>query len=133
VLRDESPELPAGRGQQILLVDDESAILQTARMMLEAHGYRTLIAGDGNHAVAIFKEKRGEIAAIVLDMMMPVVDGPATMVALRALDPRVRIIAASGLQATAEEAVAAGARTFLPKPFSEGQLLSAVHHVLQPS
>jgi nitrogen-specific signal transduction histidine kinase len=132
-LPDESPELPSGRGQQILIVDDESAILQTARMMLEAHGYRTLTAGDGNHAVAIFKEKRGEIAAIVLDMMMPVVDGPATMAALRALDPRVRIIAVSGLQATAEEAVAAGARTFLPKPFSEGQLLSAVHHVLQPS
>jgi signal transduction histidine kinase len=130
--RDESPELPTGRGQQILVVDDESSILQTASMMLEAHGYRTLTAGDGNLAIAIFKEKRGEIAAIVLDMMMPVVDGPATIAALRALDPRVRIIAASGLQATSGAAIAAGARTFLPKPFSGGQLLSAVQRVLQP-
>jgi CheY-like chemotaxis protein len=132
-LRDESQELPRGRGQQILIVDDESAILQTARMMLEAHGYRTLTAGDGNQAVAIFKEKRGEVAAVVLDMMMPGIDGPATMAVLRALDARVRIIAASGLRANAAPAVAAGARVFLPKPYSEGQLLSAVRHVLQPS
>lgn len=121
-----------GNGELVLLVDDEPAILVTARVTLEGNGYRVLTAQHGSEAVALFKQHQGEIQVVVLDMMMPVMDGLATLDALQELDPAVRVIAASGLLTTGrvDDAVASGARVFLQKPYSDEQLLSAVGDVL---
>src|SRR5262249_38251567 len=107
-----------GAGECVLLVDDEKPILAIVGARLGSHRNRVLTASDGAAALAAYEEHKGRVAVVVLDMMMPGLDGPAVMQGLRRLDPGVRILASSGLQPTgrAAEAVAAGARAFLHKP-----------------
>jgi two-component system, cell cycle sensor histidine kinase and response regulator CckA len=135
VLDEEIPvatDLPRGHGELILVVDDEVAIREITRHTLEAFGYRTVSASDGSEAVALFAENRGEVAAVVLDMMMPLMDGPMTIRALARLDPKVRILATSGL-ASREQAHgpdAAGVKGFLAKPYTADKLLQTLAAIL---
>jgi two-component system, cell cycle sensor histidine kinase and response regulator CckA len=99
------------------------------RRMLEAFGYRVLLASDGAQAVAVYAKHKDEIAVVLTDMMMPVMDGPATIRALRAMRPDVRIIAASGLHGR-EVVASAGVPIFLSKPYSAETLLTALRRVL---
>jgi PAS domain S-box-containing protein len=124
--------LPLGHGELILVVDDETAIREITKGTLETFGYRALTASDGAEALAVFADRRDEIRAVVLDMMMPIMDGPQTMRALERLDPEVRIIATSGLgaQERITEAARAGATVFLPKPYTASQLLEALADIL---
>ncbi len=130
---DAEPEpLPRGHGDLVLVVDDEQAILTTLSRALERHGYRVLTARDGAEAVALYARHGSEIAVVITDMMMPVMDGPATIVALQRLNPQVRIIGASGLDANGKVAKAAGSgvKHFLPKPYSATTLLCTLHEVI---
>jgi CheY-like chemotaxis protein len=126
-------EIPNGAGEVVLLVDDEKAILTTTRMVLESANYRVLPANGGAEAVQAFRQNADVIRAVILDMMMPGMDGPTTMSALAEIDPDVRIIAVSGLQATGAvgSAVSARARAFLQKPYGDAQLLQTLRAVLQ--
>ncbi len=92
-------QLPRGDGELILIVDDEEAIRLVARRTLEHFGYRVVLASNGAEAVAVYAQHRGEIAVVLTDMAMPVMDGAATIVALRRLDPQALVIASSGLDA----------------------------------
>ncbi|HEU4597787.1 MAG TPA: PAS domain S-box protein [Pyrinomonadaceae bacterium] len=125
-------DLPAGRGELVLVVDDEEAIRQITKGTLEAFNYRVLVAADGTEAVALYAQHREEVAAVLTDMMMPFMDGPATIRALVKMNPRVRVIAASGLGAgdKAAEAASAGAQIFLPKPFTAEKLLKTLAELL---
>ena len=107
------PELPMGHGELILVVDDESAIVLTVKATLESAGFRVLAAHDGREVLALFQIHQADIRAILLDMMMPVMDGPATIEALQRMDPHVRIIATSGLRLVGKDVrqIAAGARS----------------------
>jgi signal transduction histidine kinase len=120
-------DLPRGNGETILVVDDEAAIREITRRTLERAGYRVLLAADGSEAVAMFTAHRGTIAVVLTDMMMPVMDGPATIEALRAIDPAVRIVAASGLTMDAQ---AQHVKRFLPKPYRAETLLRALKDTL---
>ena len=124
--------LPAGRGETILVVDDEPSIREITRGMLESNGYCALTASEGAEAVALFRLRRGEIAAVITDLMMPVMDGATTIRALRAIDPAVRIIASSGFgtESTVTGAAAIGAAFFLKKPYSSGTLLRTLDELL---
>ncbi len=121
-----SPE--GGQGKLVLVVDDEEGVRRVMRRALERFGYRTLLAGNGAEAVSAFALHRGEIAIVITDMHMPVMDGPATVVALRTIDPNVRIVASSGAETDAKlaKARAAGVRHVLPKPYSAEQLLDVL-------
>ncbi len=121
-----------GRGEQILIVDDELLILVTAKAVLEASGYRVVTARGGAEALDLFRERHCGIAAVLLDMMMPGMDGPTAMAAMKAIDPNVKIIAASGLRLAQRpaEAFAAGAIAFLKKPFSDSELLHTLAKLL---
>ncbi|HEY8458853.1 MAG TPA: ATP-binding protein, partial [Blastocatellia bacterium] len=127
------PDLPMGNGELILVIDDESAIREVARETLSAFGYRAMIAGDGAEAMAVFVAHKDEVKAVITDMMMPYMDGPATIRALRRLDPNVKIIATSGLKAEDKIADAAqlGVKTFLPKPYTAEKLLKTVATALK--
>jgi two-component system cell cycle sensor histidine kinase/response regulator CckA len=81
-----------------MLVDDESLIVEVARAALESNGYRVTAAGGGAEAVAYYQHHGESVDAVLLDMMMPGIDGYATMDALRAINPNIRIIASSGLR-----------------------------------
>ena len=128
---EESP-LPRGHGETILLVDDEAPILAVTSQILEASGYRVLTATDGAEALALYERHRHEIAVVLTDMRMPVLDGPAMIQTLMPLNPSVKIIAASGLDLNDPMArfAGTGVRHFLGKPYSPGPLLKILRTVL---
>ncbi len=126
--------LPFGRGEWILVVDDEAAIREVARRTLERFGYQVVVASNGAEAVAAYASHTPRIDLVVTDMAMPIMDGPALTVALRSMDPNVRIIGSSGLKS--EGVNIAGIQTtlalFLPKPYTAETLLRAIDQVLRP-
>ncbi len=138
---DETPEspaearpeaLPRGAGELVLVVDDEPTVLNVTRRTLEAFGYRVITAADGAEAIGLHAIRRQEIDVVLTDMVMPVMDGPALIGALRRNDPAIRIIAASGLNGSdqASRASSAGVKDFLAKPYSAEALLDTLGHVL---
>ena len=127
------PELPRGAGELILIVDDEAPVRMVTSRMLEAFGYRAVVASDGAEAVAIYAARKEEIAAVITDMMMPVMDGSALIRALTSMRADVRIIAASGLhgpESDLQEGTGGAVKLFLPKPYSAETLLTGVQRVL---
>jgi PAS domain S-box-containing protein len=128
-------DLPMGNGELILVVDDENAIREIARETLRTFGYEVLTAGDGTEALALFAQHRDEVRCVVTDMMMPFMDGLATIRALRRLAPEVKVIVTSGLKANDKTAEAAqlGVTTFLHKPYTAEALLKALAAELKKS
>ena len=128
----EQARLPRGNGETVLVVDDEASILTITSQTLQAFGYRVLTATNGASAVAVYAERKNEIAVVLTDMMMPVMDGSATIHALLQINPAIKIIAASGLSANGTEVTAsgAGARHFLTKPYTAGTLLKTLRAIL---
>lgn len=126
-------EFPLGHNELILVVDDEESIRGITKGTLETFGYRVLVASDGTEAVALYAENKDEIQVVLTDMMMPFMDGPATIRALKRLNPQIKIIAASGLAAgdKATEAASLGVKTFLPKPYTAEKLLRTLAELLQ--
>jgi PAS domain S-box-containing protein len=130
-----SPEdLPPqkGHGELILVVDDETAIQEITRTSLEAHNYKILVASDGIEAIALYAQNREKISAVLMDIMLPSLDGLTAIRTLRKINPQVRIIASSGLMSDNKlSAVAAiGVNTFLSKPYTVNELLLSLHKVL---
>jgi CheY-like chemotaxis protein len=124
--------ISCGKGETILIVDDEISILSMTGQALNAFGYKVRTAVNGAQAVAIYAEHRKTIAAVVTDMSMPVMDGLSTIHALKEINPEVRIIAASGLNdhSSMTRAAVAGVRHFLSKPCSTETLLKTLQEVL---
>ena len=127
-----TPEPQMGQGEQILLVEDELAILEITKETLETFNYRVLTAADGVEAVTLYRQRKGEISIVVTDLMMPIMDGPALIRALRQIDPQVKVIAVSGLGSVAKltEAENLNVQAFLTKPYTTNKLLTALHEVL---
>ena len=125
--------LPRGNGEMVLLVDDEERLRTVARTMLDQFGYRVLLAANGAEAIALYAQKRDQIDIVLTDMAMPVMDGPATIVALRALYPEVKIIASSGLKSEGGNTMAAGSgvRHFVSKPYTAETILTVLADALQ--
>ncbi len=128
----EEPVLPRGNQELVLLVDDEAAVREITRQTLEAYGYRVLLAADGVEAVTLYSKHQNDIALVLTDMRMPVMDGSTTIQVLMKMNPEVCIIAASGINSNSGIAKAAGTgvRQFLPKPYTAETILRALHHVL---
>jgi PAS domain S-box-containing protein len=125
--------LPLGHGELILVVDDEEAIREITHGTLEAFGYTVLTASDGTEALALYADRKNEIAVVLTDMVMPFMDGPATIRALQRMNPKVRIIAASGLGTgqRAGEGTLEGVTIFLNKPYTAERLLTTLAQMLK--
>ena len=125
-------ELPRGRGQTILVIDDESAILQISKRTLEAVGYRVLLASNGPEGILLYTQNQEEISVVITDMMMPLMDGLTTVRELKRRNPDVRVIGASGINtsAMAGEVSAAGIEHFLAKPYTAETLLQLLRRVI---
>ena len=126
------PELARGSGEMVLIVDDEASIRLMTAQTLETFGYRVLVAADGAEAIAVYAQHQHDIAVVVTDMMMPVLDGPSMMQVLLRMNPKVRIIAVSGGTANRAQAGDAGkaVKRYLAKPFTAETLLSTIQGVL---
>jgi CheY-like chemotaxis protein len=125
--------IPPGRGETILVVDDERAFQELTRAIFNKYGYRVVTAGDGAEALALFAQQKGGIDLVVTDMMMPCVDGPATIRGLHRLKPGLPVIATSGLSDNEAATREFERTTFLLKPFTAESLLQAVSQSLRPS
>ena len=129
----ENADLPWGRNEQILVVDDEAAIRDITKTSLEAFGYRVITAHDGIDAIALYAQHKQEISAVLVDIMMPAMDGSTTIRTLQKINPQLKTIAMSGLVTSDKLTAAAnaGVKTFLTKPFTAKELLQTLQQLLR--
>jgi PAS domain S-box-containing protein len=121
------------KGQEtILFIDDEEMIVDVGRRMLEGLGYKVLTALGGQAGLNIFELNANRIDLVILDMIMPGLNGKETFEALRRLNPAVKVLLSSGysLNGPAGEIMASGCRGFIQKPFSAAELSAKVREVL---
>jgi CheY-like chemotaxis protein len=125
--------IPHGKGELILIVDDEENIRNVAEATLNKFGYKTVTAVDGTDALAVYSQKRDEIAVVLTDMAMPYMDGHALIRALKKMDPNIKTIAMSGLirDETTAELKSLNVNAFLSKPYSAEALLITLAEVLE--
>ncbi|MEA3207247.1 MAG: hypothetical protein QOE70_304 [Chthoniobacter sp.] len=121
-----------GKGERVLVVDDESPIRQALVGTLESNGYRAYTAEDGSDALALYFNRRDEIDLVLTDLAMAQMDGVSLVRSLRKLNPKVRVIVSSGhMQKEAMVILnGLGVHTFLDKPYSADKLLHALRSVL---
>ena len=124
-----------GQGELILFVDDEAQIREIAKIVLEKYNYRTLTASNGIEAIALYAQYTQDISAVLMDIMMPEMDGNTAIRTLRKINPRVKIIACSGLDTTVPLAHPAHTDVDLvvSKPYTAKDLLNSLHHLLHKS
>jgi CheY-like chemotaxis protein len=126
------PPAPLGRGELVLVVDDELGIREATREILEQHQYRVLTATDGRDALNLYLEERGNVQLVLTDLAMPVMGGVALVRALRELEPGLKVIAVSGLddEAKRTELATLGVNDVLMKPLRAAQLLGVLRRQL---
>lgn len=124
-------QYPRGHGELILLVDDDATVRFVATKVLTTYGYRILTAENGAEGIATYIMRREEVALVISDLMMPVMDGQTMIRRLLAVNPEVRIIVASGSLGCGEiKFPEDGVRYFLEKPYMTPALLNIVHAAL---
>jgi CheY-like chemotaxis protein len=126
------PELPAGGTETVLFVDDEESLRLLAREMLGSLGYTVLTARNGVEALALYAEKRGKIALVILDLIMPEMGGVETFRRMREIDPAARVLVSSGYAGDErpETLLPEGVAGFLQKPYRLGALAAAIRRAL---
>jgi PAS domain S-box-containing protein len=132
----EPEPLPArAGGELILVVDDEASLRAAIERVLKERGYTVITAANGAEALRLFAGRQREIRAVLTDMMMPVMDGPALIRALRPQAPRLPILAMSGIGETAafKELEALETVKLLTKPFERNVLLAELRRAVQSS
>ncbi len=125
-------EVIRGRGELVLIVDDEPEVREALVSTLQSSGYRVYAAEDGSDALALYFQRRGEIDVVLTDIAMENMDGVALVRSLRKLNPAVKVIASSGhFQSDNLSALnALGVDVILNKPYNAEKLLSALHAAL---
>jgi CheY-like chemotaxis protein len=119
-------ELPQGEGELVLIVEDDPAVQLANQSLLESYHYRTLLAKDGIEAIALYAKHKEAIQIVLMDIMMPNLDGISAVRTMKTMNPQVNIIAVSGLSAHRDAVLAAGAKIFLAKPYSVEDLLQGL-------
>ncbi len=122
----------SGRNELVLVVDDEEAIRDFARMVLESNGYRVILAEDGEQGLRAFEEHNGDISLVILDMVMPNMGGQEAFSRMRARDSGVRALLSTGYSQNgkAQEILDSGVMGFLQKPYRPNVLLAKVRSVI---
>ncbi len=128
---EEELTLPRGNAELVLLVDDEATVLESTQLLLENFGYRIMTAKDGVEALTLYQRYQAQISVILLDMMMPAMDGDTAISGLAAINPRVKIVATSGLSLSlADIEPNQKICDFLPKPYTVEKLLTVIQRAI---
>ena len=116
--------------QTVLIVDDEPDIVVLLRLALEAAGYATVEATDGEAALRVIKDRNPDV--VLLDIMMPVMDGWVTLEELHKSGdhPPVIMVTARTAARDHDRAIALGAEDFVTKPFEPAELLERMRQVM---
>jgi two-component system, chemotaxis family, chemotaxis protein CheY len=115
---------------RILVVDDEPDVVELLAEILAIGGFEPIPVLSGEAALAVYRAERPD--AVLLDLLMPTMDGLGTLAAIRRIDPeaRVAMLTGMGTQAAVTDALAAGARDFVLKPFDVAHVVSVVERLL---
>ena len=124
-----------GQSETILVVDDEPRLTELASIMLTDANYRVITASNGKEALELYEKHREEIRLVILDLMMPVMAGEECLGALLRMDPKVRVLVASGglRLGMAEDFKERGAKGFIKKPFDMLQFLEEIRKAIDES
>ncbi len=116
----------------ILLADDEEILCEMAKDMIETLGYKITICRDGKEAIEVYKKSWKDIDLIILDMVMPEMDGKDAYLAMRKINPDVKVLLSSGYSITgqARELLSKGVDDFIQKPYRKTELSQKIAKVL---
>ena len=123
-------ELPRGQGELILVVDDEASIRQMNETILTTYNYQVLTAQDGVEALKLYGQHQEAITVVLMDLMMPTMDGLRAIRALPKINPQVKIITTSGLSSDNSMIPIPNLKAFLPKPYTSEALLRTLNEVI---
>lgn len=123
---------PKGPLELIMIVDDEDFVTVLAQRVLADEGYRVITAKDGFQAIDFYRKLKDQIALIILDFTMPVMDGADVFNELLQLDPKAPVVLSSGFaeQDRLRGMLSRGLRGFIPKPYTQQKLLAQVRTTL---
>ena len=119
----------------VLLIDDEAVVREVGSEMLESMGISCIVADDGEKGIQIYKEKKDEVALVILDIEMPGISGDKVYNILREINPNLKILLTSGYAKSYLEAKyfkrKLGGMLFMPKPFQLDQLTQKLKAVMK--
>ena len=123
--------IPGGT-ETILLVDDEESIRELGAELLDSFGYKVITAGNGKEALEIYRVEKDRISLILLDLIMPVMDGKKCLEEILRVDSNAKVIIASGYSENgpANGVMAVGAKGFVQKPYNMRPLLNTIREIL---
>lgn len=133
------PEIPKkniksrpGQSALVLVIDDEEMIRTLASNILEKNGYRVITAENGTQGVEKYRENHEKIDAVILDMIMPEMDGSKCLEEIIAINENAKVIIASGFYKNSTQAslLGKGASCFIKKPYSSRELLDKLEEIL---
>jgi CheY-like chemotaxis protein len=127
------PARPTGRDSlMVLVIDDEEGVRAVAARMLERFGFTVITAADGRAGIDLFRDHADSIAAVLLDLAMPRLDGEQTMRAIQAIRPDARVVIMSGYdqRSLTERFAGLSPAGFLQKPFQPAVLQKTIEQVL---
>jgi CheY-like chemotaxis protein len=137
---DAVPETPApfeparvaqGKGETILVVDDEPTVLKVFQRSLEKSGYRVLTAENGEAGLEIYEAHQSEVRLVLTDLAMPGLDGPALIQELKRRDHSLRIVCTSGLAIESGDRETLGVDAVLTKPCSAREIFQTIRSTLE--
>ena len=123
---------PSGERELVMIVDDEAFVTMLAQRVLTDEGYRVVTAKDGFQAIELYRKLRDQIALIILDFTMPVMDGSDVYHERLEINPKVPVVLSSGFaeQDRLRAMLAKGMRGFIPKPYTQEKLLTQIRATL---
>ena len=119
--------------QTVLVVDDDELVRTFISYIIERNGYAVLSAEDGLSAIEVFRESQSSIAAVVLDLMMPIMNGAESLAKIQEIRQDVPAILTSGMSADAKcsELAAHPNARFIEKPFTPADFIALLHEVIE--
>jgi len=127
-----STATPRGRDELVFVIDDEKDIRAFISEVLLSHGYRVLLAANGDRAVGIYKKRSRDIALVILDMVMPGMGGEETFMKMKEINPHLLALLSTGYSQDGRvgEILNKGVKGFIQKPYDFNQLLAKMRQIL---
>jgi PAS domain S-box-containing protein len=127
------PEAVLAGTETVLLVDDEEMIVEVGQAILETLGYQVLPARSGKETIEVYQKNQDDIGLVILDMIMPGMNGGETYDRLKAINPKVKVLLSSGysIDSEATDILKRGCNGFIQKPFTIKQLSQKIREILE--
>ncbi|MEO7600192.1 MAG: ATP-binding protein [Opitutus sp.] len=120
----------SSRSETVLLVDDEESIRSIGKQTLRQLGYRVLTAENGADALSVLHEYADQVSVVLIDLMMPIMDGAACIEKLRQTNPRLPIVMASGMPPSSDVLARLGVKHLLSKPYTAASMAEMLRRAL---